>query len=244
MVDVHCHLLPEVDDGPPTWEVAEQMCRMAAADGIEHIVATPHASERYAYDRARGEEGLERLRQMGIAGLTFSLGCDFQFSYENVRALLDRPAGYVISGTDYLLIELSNFAIPPGVDDAVARLREDGIIPVVTHPERNLLLQQWPQRALRFIQQGCVLQLTANSLTGFWGERAREMALWLLDRDAAHIIASDAHDLERRPPVLSAAREWTAKHYGQDLARALLEENPRALVLNQNLPFLPRPASK
>src|SRR5271168_3772259 len=90
VIDIHCHILPEVDDGPKSWEVAIEMCRMAAADGIRHTVATPHANDRYAYDRAYLEGLLEQLREKvdPALELQFSLGCDFHLSFENLERVL------------------------------------------------------------------------------------------------------------------------------------------------------------
>ena len=127
MIDIHCHILPEVDDGPKSWEVAVEMCRMAAADGITHTVATPHANHRYAYERTYLLELLDELR--GRVGPTpeFSLGCDFHLSFENLERVLAEPHTYTIGDTNYLLIELSNYSIPAqlGMFCAPGRPRAD-----------------------------------------------------------------------------------------------------------------------
>lgn len=242
MIDIHCHILPETDDGPPTWEIATEMLRIAAADGIEHIVATPHADEQYAFDRTRCAASLERLQ--GIAGksLKLTLGCDFHFSYDNVQDALAHPGRYAIGETPYLLLEFSDFALSPVLLDVIGRLREAGLVPVITHPERNLLMQRSPGEVLRLVECGCPVQVTASALTGHWGEAARRTALWLLEHDAVHALASDAHSARHRPPQLSAAREAAAQHVGGDVARALVLDNPRAIVAGQNLPYFPKPA--
>src|SRR5579862_5136301 len=102
MIDIHCHVLPEVDDGAPSWEVAESMCAMAIADGIKHIVATPHASPKYDYDRGRLIEKLTELRRRVDGSLILSLGCDFHLSYENLEALAQDSRRFLIEGTRYL----------------------------------------------------------------------------------------------------------------------------------------------
>jgi protein-tyrosine phosphatase len=105
LIDIHCHILAEVDDGPRSWDVSEEMCRMAAADGIDHIVATPHANDRYAYDRESLLGSLEHLRQLIGRKPQLSLGCDFHVSSENMKAVLARPKEFTIQGTRYWLVE-------------------------------------------------------------------------------------------------------------------------------------------
>jgi protein-tyrosine phosphatase len=244
MVDIHCHILPQVDDGAENWEIAAEMCRMAVADGITHIVATPHANEQYAYHREEHAARLQELQQTAGEWPVLSLGCDFHFSFDNVQDALKAPERYSISGTPYLLVEFSDFGISRYIHDAIYHLRALGIVPVVTHPERNRMLQHHPENVLAFAAQGCVVQVTASSFTGRWGSSARKAAEWLLKRDAVHVIATDAHDTEHRPPVLSPGREAVAKLAGQDTARALVEDNPAAIIAGETLPYLPTPASR
>jgi protein-tyrosine phosphatase len=239
MIDIHCHILPDVDDGPRTWDVSVEMCRMAAADGIEHIVATPHANNRYHYDRENLLKNLAYLRQRIQNGPQLSLGCDFHLSYENIQDALVRPERYLIEGSRYLLVELSNYSIPVGVVDSFANFLSLGVTPIITHPERNPILQRAPQQVLAWVELGCVVQITASVLTGNWGEIAWRTAQWLLKKDAVHVVATDAHDTRQRPPVLSAARDEVAALCGADVARAMVEENPRAVVRGWPLPYFP-----
>ncbi|HSA93113.1 MAG TPA: CpsB/CapC family capsule biosynthesis tyrosine phosphatase [Terriglobales bacterium] len=241
MVDIHSHVLPEVDDGAKSWDVAVQMCRMAAEDGVTDLVATPHANDRYPYHRQRHQEIVSRLQ--GMVGLTptLHLGCDFHFSYDNIQDALAHCERYVIGKTAYLLVEFSDFALPPTLLDALYRLQSGGLTPIVTHPERNPLLQRQPEQILRLVEMGCVIQVTAASLTGRFGKAARRLSGWLLQREAVHVLASDAHDLEDRPPILSAGRDVAVELCGPDVALALVEHNPRAIVSNQPLPYFPHP---
>ncbi len=246
MVDVHCHIVPEVDDGASSWEMAATMCRMAAADGIDHIVATPHANDEFSYNRESLSSALDRLRRVAGSSLSFSLGCDFHFSYENVEGALAQPARYAIENTRYLLIEFSDYGIAPSTGDTLFRLIRRGVTPIITHPERNPLLQRELEKVIPWIEIGCLVQVTANALTGRWGETARHAADWLLRHEAVHLLATDAHDIKDRPPILSNARDIVAQSYGADVAKALVEDNPRAIVSGKNteLPYLPRPALK
>ena len=241
MIDIHCHILAEVDDGPKSWDVAEEMCRMAVADGIEHIVATPHANDRYHYDREYLSGVLDYLRQRIGHAPRLSLGCDFHLSYENLQDALVNPQRYTIEGSHYLLVELSNYSVPVQIDDYFTRLVDKGITPVITHPERNPILQRTPQRILQWVELGCVVQVTASALTGVWGEGVWRTAKWLLERAAVHVLASDAHDTQHRAPLLSAAREAAEELSSAAVAQALVDDNPRAIICGQPLPYFPDP---
>ncbi len=244
MVDIHCHILAEVDDGPKSWDVSEQMCRLAVSSGTDHIVATPHANDRYAYDREYLTKVVDYLRQRVGEAPRLSLGCDFHLSYENLEDVMVHPERYVIGSGPYLLVELSNFSIPAEIADSYRKLVERGVTPIITHPERNPILQKNLPQILKWIELGCAVQVTASALTGGWGETAWRSVQWLLKRDAVHFLASDGHDLKRRPPVMSEAREAVAESIGEDVARALVEGNPRAVVEGRALPYFPAPALK
>jgi protein-tyrosine phosphatase len=235
MVDIHCHIIPEVDDGASSWDVAVEMCEMAVADGIEHIVATPHADFQFSYNREHLAARLERLQQLTGGKPRFSLGCDFHLSYDNLEDAFAHPQRYTIGDTGYLLVEFSDYSIPHQISGALLRLLEMNITPVTTHPERNQLLQRDLKRVFGWIDDGCLVQITANSLTGFWGEQARRSARALLDQQAVHVVATDAHDSRHRVPILSAARNVVAQWYGQELARALVDVNPRAIVSGEKV---------
>jgi protein-tyrosine phosphatase len=241
VVDIHSHILPDVDDGPKTWDMCVAMCKMAAADGITHQVATPHANDRYHYDREYLQGLVHHLQQLVGDALKLSLGCDFHLSIDNIQDAIAHPTRYAIEGTRYLLVEFSNYSVPQQTTDSFQRLGDVGLTPIITHPERNPILRENPQRVVEWAEQGCVVQMTGSALTGFWGERALRAAHWLLERRAVHVLATDAHDTEKRVPILSTAREAAAELCGDEVADALVEANPRAILNNEPLPYFPRP---
>src|SRR5262249_40590426 len=161
--------------------------------GITHMVATPHANDRYSYDRNHLRGVLAQLQARVGASLQLSLGCDFHLSFENLELALEQPHHYTIGDTNYLLIELSNFSVPIQIADCFIRLGDRGLMPILTHPERNPILQQNPQRVLEWAEQGCLVQVTASALTGFWGHGPETVARWLLERSAVHFLSTDAH---------------------------------------------------
>ena len=217
------------------------MCRAASADGITHMVATPHANDRYHYDREYLQGLLTHLQELVGDSLKLILGCDFHLSYDNLQDAFAHPTRYVIGNTHYLLVEFSNYSIPQNTNDSFLKLGDHGITPIITHPERNPILRESLQRVIEWAEQGCVIQVTGSALTGFWGDRTRNAAMWLLERQAVHVLATDAHDLEKRVAILSTARKAAAEICGQEIAEALVETNPRAIINDQPLPYAPRP---
>jgi protein-tyrosine phosphatase len=243
VIDIHSHILPEVDDGPKSWDVSVAMCRMAATDGITHMVATPHANDRYHYDREYLKGVLAHLQQLVGDTIKLSLGCDFHLSYDNLQDAFSNPTRYVIEGSQYMLVELSNYSVPPQTTDSFLKLGDCGMTAIITHPERNPIVRESPQRIVEWAEQGCVIQMTGSALTGFWGERVRRVAQWLLECQSVHVLATDAHDTAKRVPVLSTARDAAAVICGKEIADALVEANPRAIVSAQPLPYFPQPVA-
>jgi len=241
VVDIHSHILPEVDDGPKSWDVSVAMCRTAAADGITHMVATPHANDRYHYDREYLKGLVAHLQTLIGDSLKLGLGCDFHLSIDNLQDAMAHPTRYVIEDTRYLLVEFNNYSIPQNITESFFQLGNCGITPIITHPERNPILRESPQRVLEWAELSCVVQMTGSALTGFWGERTQRVAHWLLAHQAVHVLATDAHDTEKRVPILSRARAAAAEICGDEIADALVEANPRAIISNEPLPYFPRP---
>jgi protein-tyrosine phosphatase len=236
MVDIHCHILPAVDDGAKSWDIAIKMCQMAAADDIDHIVATPHANDEFRYDRESHANLLAQLSERIGGSPKLSLGCDFHMSFDNLKDVMDHPGRYTIDDTKYLLVELSDYSVPPAVSTNLQKLISNGLVPIITHPERNPVLRRNPARVLEWIDFGCLVQVTANSMTGRWGAEAKSCAEWLMKRGAVHVLASDAHGLGTRSPVLSEGRAAAERVIGKAGAMALVNENPRTIVSGVPLP--------
>jgi protein-tyrosine phosphatase len=230
VIDIHCHLLPGVDDGATDEETAAAMCRLAAESGTTDIVATPHANHRYQFSPEKNEELRNRLQERVGPVPRIHLGCDFRLSYENIEAALADPARFTINGGQYLLVEFSDQVIAQGTSDVFARMGEAGITPIISHPERNPLLRNHHARLSVWVQRGCLIQLTADSFLGRFGGRSRDAAISLLDAALVHIVASDGHDTKSRPPVLSDAYAFVVDRWGEEAARDLFFENPRAVV--------------
>jgi protein-tyrosine phosphatase len=239
MVDIHCHILPGLDDGASTLEDAVQMAEMAIADGITHVVGTPHANSQYKFDPDVVRQRREELAAQLGGRLTLATGCDFHLSYENLQDLHKNPQKYTINQKQYLLVEFADFAIPPSMDETLHQLQLEGLSPILTHPERNALLRTKPQRMYRWLHQGCYAQITALSLLGRFGRSAQHRAEQWLDEDRIHFVASDAHNVKGRPLQLRAAYDVVAKRRGEGVAQALFVDNPLAAFEGRSLPYEP-----
>lgn len=242
MVDIHCHILPGLDDGPESIEMSLEMAEMAIADGITHVVATPHANSMYPFIpeliQARRDEIQARVGNR----LFLATGCDFHLSFENLQDIRQNPSLYALNQKNYLLVEFPDFALPPSADQTLHELQLAGLHPIITHPERNPLIRSQPDRLLRWVRHGCYTQVTAQSVFGRFGPRAQQAVEHWFDQNAVHFVASDAHNVTSRPPRLKEALETIAKRKGEALARALLLENPLAAFEGRPLPYVPEPA--
>lgn len=244
MIDIHHHLLFGLDDGSKDIETSIAMAEMAAAEGITHIVCTPHANFHYTFDPAVNREKLEQLRARLGGMVTLGLGCDFHLSYENIDDALKNPMKYTINQKRYLLVEFADLAIPQQMIEVFYQFLLAGIQPIITHPERNLTIQKSPQRLDEWIERGCYVQVTASSLTGRFGRAASSLAATLLEEDKVHFLATDAHNLQSRAPRMKEAFDLVAKHYGRDRAERLCVSNPRAAFFGEDLPARPAPETE
>ncbi len=220
-------------------ETSVKMVEMAERDGITHIVCTPHANDRFPYSRERNEGLLEELRARTGNRVTLGLGCDFHMSYDNIQDALDNPGRYSINGRKYVLVEFADTAIPESTTDSLYELIVSKQRPIITHPERNPVLQRHPERLAAWIREGALVQITASSFTGRFGRTALATAEKLMKRNWVHFLATDAHNLESRPPVMSGGFEFVKKHYGQKTAERVCIANPLAVFNGQELPEQP-----
>ena len=239
MVDLHCHILPGLDDGAKTIEDSLAMAEDAIADGITHVVATPHANSHYVFEFSRVRAARKELSERLEGRLTLATGCDFHLSPENLKAIRIESAPFCINQKDYLLVELNDFSIPPSMDQALHELQLAGLHPIITHPERNGLLRAQPERLRKWVELGCYAQVTAGSLTGVFGPGSQQVAWTWMGSGLIHFVSTDAHNTVRRPLKLKFAYDAIAEQFGEDSARALLLENPLAAFEGRPLPHVP-----
>jgi len=239
MVDLHCHILSGMDDGARSFEESLAMAEMAIADGITHVVATPHASPEFRFDYADVKRAAEELQEAVGDRLKLATGCDFHLSPENIAALKKGPSPFCIHQKDYLLVEFNEFAIAPAMDQTLYEIQLAGLRPIITHPERNGILRAQPERLEKWIRNGCYGQVTGGALSGTFGSNVQETSLGWIRRGLVHFIASDAHNTTARPHKLQAAYDVVQKEFGRDKAKALFVENPLAAFEGRGLPHVP-----
>jgi len=239
MIDIHHHLLYGLDDGSPDLETSVAMVEAAAADGITHIVCTPHANARWSFDPEVNRQKLDTIKARVNGKLSLGLGCDFHLSYDNIEDALKNRSKYTINGKQYLLVEFADLMIPTSMNDAFYEMIVAGIYPIITHPERNLTIQKHPERMKQWLREGCLVQVTASSLTGRFGRTAESLAMQFLERNWVHFLATDAHNLESRPPKMRESYEILGKRFGRETAERLCVANPRAVFFGEDLPEQP-----
>lgn len=239
MVDLHCHILFGLDDGARTIEDSLAMAEDAIADGITHVVGTPHASTDHKFDFARVQTVRDELSAKLGDRLTLATGCDFHLNPENVQAIRKNSAPFCINQKDYLLVEFNEFSIPPAVNQTLHELHLQGLRPIVTHPERNGILRTQPDRLRGWVHQGCFAQVTAGSLSGVFGPVAKEQAWAWIEQGLVHFISSDAHNTTRRPLKLKFAYDAVAERCGEAKALSLFVDNPMAAFEGKALPYVP-----
>ncbi len=230
MVDIHCHILWGLDDGAQSFADSVAMARLAADTGTTDIVATPHANNRYPFDPALICERIAELQAACGALPRIHAGADFHLSFANIDNALRDPRPFTINHLRYLMVELPEILIPPDMGHVFERMRQVGILPVITHPERNRAIWRDENMFDGWLESGCYVQITAQSLEGHFGRTARDVAWRLLDENKVHFVASDGHDLEFRPPRLDRAFAAVAKKHGDGVARFLFLENPRCVL--------------
>lgn len=226
MIDIHCHILPGIDDGPEDTAEALKMARIAVKDGVRTVVATPHCFDG-VYDCQKADiVGLCRelngaLIQEGI-GLTVLPGAEVRFTPELCRDVTQGEALTLGNFRDFILIELPELFIPDAVVMTLRALRDMRLTTIIAHPERNTMLMNKPEVVVQLIAAGAEMQLTAESLLGDFGKDANKMACRLLQADVRCYLGSDGHGVKKRKPVLAKAVKAAVRGIGRERAAELV----------------------
>jgi protein-tyrosine phosphatase len=234
VIDLHCHILPALDDGPSSVEEALAMCRIAVQDGIRTIVATPHMMNGmfpvHREDVIEGVGGMSRALGEASIPLQILPGADVHLD-RSVPGCLER--GELLTVADlgrHLLLELPQDIVPEGTGELLFQVQLQGVTPIITHPERNIAIQQNPAILNDLVRAGSLTQITAGSLTGIFGGRVRRCALRLLTSGTAHLVSTDAHNTGRRSPRLSEARRVVEEEVGREEAERMFRERPERIL--------------
>ena len=268
MIDLHNHILFGIDDGPKAIEESIQMCRIGHQDGIRTIVATPHILPGiYQNNRSTILNKVQELnealmkfgiRSSGLGGKDFDASTHSRINASDVMEILPGAdvhfssdilhryeEGEIVTVNDqgrYLMVEFAFQGVPYHAEEVLFKLLTKGITPIISHPERNMEIGERPKRYYEMIRIGCLGQVTAMSLTGDFGTGVRRIAEKLLSKRLIHIIASDAHSADGRPPILSVAVKAAEKIVGKEEAMRMVTEYPQA-ILEGRKPNVPEPLS-
>lgn len=244
MIDIHCHILPGIDDGPLTLNESIEMCRMASTDGIKTIVATPHFNPG-AYENSSDKifrliEDLETELKNEKIEIKILPGADIAITPE-LPDYFKKEEYLTINRTGrYFLAEFPPASVPPKWDAFLLSLLSSGIVPIITHPERNPWFIEHPDALYSVVSKGVMVQITAMSITGGFGEDIQRYSIFLLQNNLAHVVATDAHSATYRPPLLADAVKMASDVIGKEKAESLVTTIPSAIIEGRPV-FLPEP---
>ena len=244
MIDLHCHLLPGIDDGAPDIETSLEMARIAVADGITTIACTPHI-----YPGMYDNNGPDILRRVSAlqaaldeAGVALKLvaGCDAHLTPTMVAEL---NSGHIptLAGSRYFLFEPPHHVAPPRLEESVMATIAAGYLPIVTHPERLSWIESHYEIMRSLVAGGAWMQVTAGALTGRFGKRAQYWGERMLDEGLVHLVATDAHNLRNRKPQMSEAVQLVAVRLGERAAMDMVLTRPRLVLENADPTRAPAP---
>ncbi len=247
MIDIHSHILAALDDGARNMAESLAMAEMAVGDGVQRMVATPHnvwdtglrkevssmiSTVRDMVRELQAELDVRHIELKVVPGVEVYL-------VPEVLEHLDTGRAFTLDGTRYLLLEWPLSAYPFYTENVIFELQVRGIVPILAHPERNAVVQEDPNILYPLVERGVLTQVTAASLTGLFGPLAERTAQRLLEHNLAHVIASDAHALTKRSPILSAGVEKAARAIGEQRARAMVEDVPAAILRDEEVTVEP-----
>jgi len=241
MLDLHCHLLPGIDDGPKTMEQSVALARHAVKHGITHAVLTPHIQPGTYNNTVRSIAGAGLAFRVALGlfsiPLKVALAAEVRICPELMKMAEQRDFYKVCIGEmgdeHILLLEFPHSHIPPGSEQLIESLMNNKIKPIIAHPERNKAMHRNPERLESFVSMGCLVQLTASSVSGKFGQSSRQCASYFLQQGWVNVLASDAHNLCFRSPELLEGVQAAARLIGDEAAHALVNENAFAILGNK-----------
>lgn len=243
MIDLHCHILPNVDDGPKNWEMSLEMARLAVSEGITHILATPHHMNRH-WMNPKSEilslvnELQERIDQENIP-LTIFPGQEVRLHGEILQNIQNDDICFIDELNQYVLIEFPTATVPDYTDRLFYEMQSAGITPIIVHPERNHAILKDPSILYEFVSRDVLAQVTAASYIGKFGKEIENLSRQFIEADLVHFVASDAHNVTNRKFYMKEAFQQLEEEFGKEKAQAF-DQMTRDLVNGDRI-VIPEP---
>ena len=248
MIDIHSHILPGLDDGAESLGESLKMARMAEADGIIQMVATPHLFRGSFVNN--GLDVIEKTKNdlqtlLKSEGITLELfhGTEVYVTHNLIEKVIEERENLVVNHGSYMLVEFPSGHIFPGVKDLLFEIMTEGLQVIIVHPERNRVFQSDPGFLCELINMGAFCQANSGSFTGVYGHEVQETVFRFLDWKYLHFLGSDCHNTRSLSPNLSKARDKIEEMAGKEAALALVLSNPQAMLAGEDIPFRPEPQS-
>jgi len=237
MIDIHCHILPGVDDGPKTIEDSLDMARAAVREGIETIIATPHhKNNQFNNSKSTIIQNVNNLKsalKKENIPLNILPGQEVRI-YGEVLEDYYKEEILTLNHTKYLFIEFPSSSVPRYAERLLYDIQTEGIIPIIVHPERNKELQDKPDLLYQFVKNGALTQLTASSIAGYFGKNIKKFSEQLIEHNLIHFVASDAHNIHNRSFKVLEALDTIEDNFGIEYIY-LLKENAELLLNDRNV---------
>jgi protein-tyrosine phosphatase len=246
MIDIHIHILPDLDDGPADMETSVGMGLIAASEGFTAIISTSHGDEASLEGREMMEARLVSVREAWAkAGLKIRLELGVEI-FLRPGTLDQLKFGHLwpLAGSRYALVEVPYQPWPTYADEALFSLQLAGYVPILAHPERYTAIWADPNKMFALAERGILAQVTAAALTGDHGPEVKKCAHTLLQHNLVQFIATDAHGTGRRSPRIAEALKYAESELGPELARHLVEDNPARILSHEEIALDPRPVEQ
>lgn len=233
MIDLHSHILSEIDDGSQSIEVSVNMAKIYVKNGYNQVIATPHFFDKMksktVEEILQAKVKLEKKLKEDSIDLEILMGNEIYFS-NDILSGIEKGHALKLNNTRYLLIEFPSNDIPKYTDDIIFSLQLKGYIPVVAHPERNTNIMRSPNILYELVERGVLTQLNLHSLTGLYGQKSMELAETLIKHNLIHFVATDSHSDGRRSPDVGKSLKKLLKITGKETYNRLVYKNPESLI--------------
>lgn len=240
MVDLHCHLLPGVDDGSKSMEISIRLAREAMMNGVTHALLTPHHMNGHYVNHKRDvikktKEFQEQLKKHDIPLIVFP-GQEVRINGQLLSALDKDDILFADTGNKYMMLEFPDDDVPYYTNQMIFDLQQRGIVPIIVHPERNTKIMARPNLIYKLLEKGCLSQITASSYVGTFGKKVEKFSHQLIETGQGYVFASDAHDLPGRKYEMQQAFKKLRREFGQELVEQY-QNNARLIINGENVPL-------